>query len=150
VTYEVCDGVTPITAVAEVAPATNVSAFVPAVKVDRVPLCAAVIVTVAVATTASDNPGYAAYGTYANFVGAIDDSATFSTITFYGDGFGEYLVAGGVIRYGTVRTGSVTGVPEHSSPVTLVAVGLGLAGLGVLRRRRQFSKLDAYLNSNQN
>ena len=105
---------------------------------------------VAVATTASDNPGYAAYGTYANFVGAIDDSATFSTITFYGDGFGEYLVAGGVIRYGTVRTGSVTGVPEHSSPVTLVAVGLGLAGLGVLRRRRQFSKLDAYLNSNQN
>jgi len=37
---------------------------------------------VAVGTTDSDNPGYAAYRRYQNFVGAIDDSNTFSTITF--------------------------------------------------------------------
>ncbi len=90
---------------------------------------------VASAFTDTDNPGYAAGDGYRNFVAGIDDSGTFSTVTFYGNGFGEYLVAGGTIRYATVDIGSVTDpVPE---PAALGLMGLGLLGLAGLRRRKQ-------------
>jgi len=69
------------------------------------------------------------------FVAAFDDSATFNKVTFWGDGFGEYLVMGGTIHYATLDQGSLppSGVPE---PISLALTGIGMLGLGLTRRRK--------------
>ena len=89
---------------------------------------------VASANDAFDNPGNAANLGFLNFIGAFDTSSTFSTVTFYGDGFGEYLVAGGTIRYATLDIGSVGGVPE---PATWAMMIIGFGGAGAMLRRRR-------------
>lgn len=70
------------------------------------------------------------------YVAAFDDSGTFDTVHFWGDGWGEYLVMGGTISYATLDQGSLppTDVPE---PAPLTIFGLGLALLGLLMRRRR-------------
>ncbi|MET0105208.1 MAG: PEP-CTERM sorting domain-containing protein [Sedimenticola sp.] len=90
---------------------------------------------VGTANTYNDNPAVAAGGDYGNdtiFIGAIDDTSTFTTVTFYGDGFGEFLTAGGTIKYATVDLNSV-GVP---APATLALMALGLAGIGYTRKKK--------------
>jgi hypothetical protein len=81
------------------------------------------------ALSANDNPGFAAAGSYTNFIGAIDSSGTFSKVTFFGDGFGEYLVAGGTLRFASVAVG----LPE---PGSLALIGVAFAGLAAARRRK--------------
>jgi len=66
---------------------------------------------VASASTWMDNPTFAAQGGTGQsstvFIGAIDDTATFTNILFYGSGAGEFLTAGGTIHYSTVDLGSI-------------------------------------------
>lgn len=95
---------------------------------------------VANAISADSNPGNRDYdgdGTidyvHTNFVAAIDDSRTFTTVTFYGDGVGEALYAGGTLRWAAVSTGSVS--PRVSEPASVGLAGVALGGLLLGRRR---------------
>jgi hypothetical protein len=91
------------------------------------------------ALTAADNPGYAANNEFVNFIGAIDDSGTFTTVDFWGDGWGEVLVAGGTLRVGVVPRGGIgpVGVPALGEFGLLGVVSLvGAAGALAVRRRR--------------
>ena len=73
------------------------------------------------------------------FVAAFDDSSTFTTVNFWGDGYGEFLVAGGTIHFATIRGGTLppTGVPE---PLTLSLFSAGLVGAAAMRRRLKKAK----------
>lgn len=84
------------------------------------------------ALSALDNPGFAEAQSFTNFIGAIDSSGFFSSVTFFGDGFGEVLVAGGTLRFASVPEGSVGTVSE---PATLALIGLSLVGLAATRRK---------------
>jgi hypothetical protein len=67
------------------------------------------------------------------FVAALDDTDTFTTVSFWGDGFGEFLVMGGTILFATLDRGTLPGVP---APAAIGLFGFALAGLLAARRRK--------------
>jgi len=73
---------------------------------------------------------------YEIFVAAFDDSGNFSQVSFWGNGVGEYLVAGGQVRYALLDQGSLPSqVPE---PTLVALLGLGLMGfMGMGRKQRK-------------
>ncbi|MDP3747181.1 MAG: PEPxxWA-CTERM sorting domain-containing protein [Phenylobacterium sp.] len=87
------------------------------------------------------NNVYLTNGQPAVFVAAFDDSGSFNTVEFWGDGFGEVLYAGGTVRYALLDQGSLPGIPEPSTWAMMIA-GFGLAG-SALRRRRPAALLAA-------
>lgn len=98
--------------------------------------------TVATAHSAADNPGWLLNGQYTHFTGAIVPGGRFSQVTLYGDGLGEYIVAGGTLRWaqqaglpgdGMLGGGAAAAVPELHPRALLLA---GLIALPWLSRRR--------------
>ncbi|MEO7050416.1 MAG: PEP-CTERM sorting domain-containing protein [Rhodanobacter sp.] len=71
------------------------------------------------------------------YVAAFDDSNTFDTVHFWGDGWGEYLVMGGTISYATLDEGSLPPSTDVPEPASLTFFGLGLIFLGWMMRRRK-------------
>lgn len=81
--------------------------------------------TVATASSPKDNPNDEVYK-QSVFVGAIDDSDTFTKVSFYGDGVGEFMTAGGTVRYGVVGLDSVSPVSvDAPSPIGLLVFSIG-------------------------
>lgn len=69
------------------------------------------------------------------FVGAFDDTGSFTSVSFWGNGLGEYLVFGGEVRYALIDEGSLpAAVPLPASGLLL---GAGTGALALLRRRRR-------------
>lgn len=92
------------------------------------------------ALSENDNPGWIAESRFTNFIGAIDDSGSFTTVDFWGDGFGEALYAGGTLRFAAIRRGAIGGtvapVPAVSDTGLLAGL-LGIAAFGAYRMRRR-------------
>lgn len=71
---------------------------------------------------------------YEIFVAAFDDSGSFTTVTFWGNGLNERLDAGGALRYALLDEGSLPAVPLPAGAVLMLG---GLAALGGLKARRK-------------
>jgi hypothetical protein len=68
------------------------------------------------------------------FVAAFDDSGSFSKVQFWGNGFGEVLVAGGMVKYALIDEGSLPPTPGVPAPASAALLGLGLLALRLRKR----------------
>ena len=75
------------------------------------------------------NPG----NVFEIFVAAFDDTGDFTEVSFWGNGIGEFLVAGGQVRYSLLDQGSLPGGVPVPAPLALMA--LGLIGVAVRARK---------------
>lgn len=62
------------------------------------------------------------------FVGAFDDSGSFSKVQFWGDGFGEYLVIGGTLRSANLDFGTIGDGSSFDRPLLPFTVDTGTGG----------------------
>ncbi|MGX9965735.1 autotransporter domain-containing protein [Roseomonas sp. F4] len=79
-------------------------------------------ILIGTANANTDNPGTARYSQTMTFVAAISDTATFSSVAFYGDATGDTMWGGGTVRYALVPIGGLSD-PPGNPPVTLVIDG---------------------------
>ncbi|MFO1329470.1 MAG: hypothetical protein U1F56_19075 [Rubrivivax sp.] len=97
---------------------------------------------VATAHGRADNPGWVSYGHATNFVGAFDTGGSFTRVTFYGAGVGEYMVGGGTIRYALLDASPPGDEPRQPLDVpepagwALVLAGLAAMDASLRRGRR--------------
>jgi hypothetical protein len=99
-------------------------------------------ILVASATTTSaglfpsqDNPNS---NVFEIFIGAFDDTGLFSKVAFWGNGLGEYLVAGGQVRYAAIDQGSLPpDLDVVPLPAGLPLLLAGLGGFAILKRRKK-------------
>ncbi|WP_428603544.1 PEP-CTERM sorting domain-containing protein [Sedimenticola sp.] len=93
-------------------------------------------ILVASANTSSDGlfPSQdTGFNVFEIFVAAFDDTGDFTQVSFWGNGIGEFLVAGGQLRYALIEQGSLPGVPV---PAPLALMGIGLLGMAWRGRKR--------------
>jgi hypothetical protein len=98
--------------------------------------------TVGTMTSSTDNPNYPDAGYFGKgvFIGAIDDTGVFNSVTFRATQGGDVFEAGGTIYSSLVGIGSVKEVADPTSvpnPSMLALTGLGLLGLVGVRRRKR-------------
>lgn len=67
------------------------------------------------------------------FIAAFDDTGDFTQVSFWGNGIGEFLVAGGQVRYALLDQGSLPGgtIP---APAPLALIAASLIGLALRKR----------------
>ena len=68
------------------------------------------------------------------FVAAFDDTGDFTKVQFWGNGFGEFLTAGGTVRYALVDEGTLP--PAIPLPAAGWMLLSGVAALGAVRARK--------------
>ena len=68
------------------------------------------------------------------FVAAFDDSDEFTTVSFWGNGIGEALYAGGQLRYALLGQSSLPPTTSVPAPATLGMLALSLVALRRFRR----------------